>query len=110
MQLHSDQGRNFESALFNEMCALLGIEKTRTSGFRPQSHGLVERCNRTLQDMLAKFVSHNPEEWDQYLPLVSLAYNTSVHESTKFTPCTVMFGREFNLPVDLLMGRPTSVE
>ena len=25
-RIHTDQGRNFESALFKEMCALLGVE------------------------------------------------------------------------------------
>ena len=29
--IHSDQGRNFESELFAEMCRLLGIKKTRTT-------------------------------------------------------------------------------
>ena len=37
--LHSDQGTNFESAMFQEMCALLGIDKTRTTPFHPQSDG-----------------------------------------------------------------------
>ena len=30
-QLHSNQGRNFKSQVFTEMCKLLGIEKTRTT-------------------------------------------------------------------------------
>ena len=94
LQLHSDQGTNFESVLFKETCALLGIDKRRTSGFRPQSDCLVERSNRTLQNMLAKFVSNNPYKWDEYLSLVTLAYNTSVHEITKFSPCKIMFCRE----------------
>jgi hypothetical protein len=42
-QLHSDQGTNFESRIFKEMCEILGSEKTRTTAFRPQSDGLVER-------------------------------------------------------------------
>ena len=48
-QMHSDQGRNFVSAVFTEMCALLGIEKTRTTPLHPQSDGMVERYNRTLE-------------------------------------------------------------
>ncbi|KAK3886996.1 hypothetical protein Pcinc_008878 [Petrolisthes cinctipes] len=43
--LHSDQGREFESALFCESCKLLGIKKTRMTPLRPQSDGLVEKSN-----------------------------------------------------------------
>ena len=42
LMLHSDQGRNFESVVFLEMCALLGITKTRTTPLHPQSDGMVE--------------------------------------------------------------------
>ena len=43
LELHSDQGRNFEPAVFKEMCHLLGISKTRTTPLHPQSDGMVER-------------------------------------------------------------------
>lgn len=46
--IHSDQGRNFESGLFQEVCKLLDINKTKTTAYHPQSDGLVERLNRTL--------------------------------------------------------------
>ena len=47
--LHSDQGTHFESAVFQGMCELLGIDKTRTTPCHPQSDGQVERCKATLQ-------------------------------------------------------------
>ena len=105
-QIHSDQGRNFEAAVFQEMCALLGIEKTRTTPLHPQSDGMVERYNRTLEAMLAKFVSENQRDWDEHLPLVMMAYRTAVRETTGCTPCSMMLGREAAVPVDLLFGRP----
>ena len=33
--IHSDQGRNFESALFKSICRTLHIHKTRTTPYRP---------------------------------------------------------------------------
>ena len=46
--IHSDQGQNFESALFTEMCQLLGMKKTRTTAYHPESDGIVE--SQTLED------------------------------------------------------------
>lgn len=54
--IHSDQGRQFESNLFKEMCVLLGIEKTRTSPYHPKSDGMVERFNTTLDAMLNAYI------------------------------------------------------
>ena len=36
LQVHSDQGRNFQSEIFRGMCSMLGIDQTRTTSFRPQ--------------------------------------------------------------------------
>ena len=54
MELHTDQGRNFESVVFQEVCQILGINKTRTTPLHPQSDGMVERFNGTLEEYLAK--------------------------------------------------------
>ena len=35
-QLHTDQGRQFESQLLHEVCKLLNIHKTRTTPYHPQ--------------------------------------------------------------------------
>jgi transposase InsO family protein len=43
LQIHSDQGSNFESKVFKEMCIILGIHKTRTTPSRPQSDGMIEK-------------------------------------------------------------------
>lgn len=110
MELHSDQGRNFESAVFAEVCRLFGVTKTRTTPGYPQSDGMVERFNRTLLNALASFVDSHQRDWDLYIPFVLFAYRCSVHESTGTSPSMMMLGREVRGPVELLIPRPVQEE
>ncbi|GBM66858.1 Retrovirus-related Pol polyprotein from transposon 412 [Araneus ventricosus] len=107
MILHSDQGTNFNSALFTELCKLLGILKTRTTALHPESDGMVERFNRTILNNLSLFVSRNQADWDTHLPLFLLAYRSAEHEVTGLTPAEMLFGRTLRLPCDILFGRPS---
>ena len=110
LEIHSDQGRNFESVLFKEVCDLVGATKTRTTPYHPSSNGLVERFNKTLVKMIVAFVKNNQKHWDKYIPLLTAAYRSTVHPSTGFTPNLMMLGREVHLPVDLLFPRPAPEE
>ena len=105
-ELHSDRGANFESGLMREVCRLLGIAKTRTTAYHPQCDGLVERANRTIENMLSAYVADNQGDWDIHLPLITMAYRCSVHETTKFTPNKLMLGKETNVPLTLMVGSP----
>lgn len=106
MELHSDQGRNFESAVLAEVCKIFGVHKTRTTALYPQSDGLVERFNRTLLNSLAAYVSEHQRDWDLHTPLVLLAYRTAVHEATGVSPCEAMLGRPLRGPLELVVPRP----
>lgn len=104
--LHSDQGSNFESELFQEMCKLLDIRKTRTVSYHPQSDGMVERFNRTCKQMLKVFVNENRADWDEHLPLLMMAYRSTPHASTGLSPNLLMFGDEVFMPIDLMVEAP----
>ena len=101
-QLHSDQGRQFESDLIAGVCKTLGIEKTRTTPYHPQCDGLIERFNRTLLDMLATTTHDHPFDWEDNIRKVCLAYNTSVQSTTGYTPFFLVFGRQARVPVDIM--------
>ena len=60
LQIFTDQGRNFESNLFVQMCKLLNIHKAKTTPYRPSANGQVERYNRTLMDAVRCFVNSAP--------------------------------------------------
>ena len=84
--LHSDKGKEFDNAMIHKLAELLGTVKTKTTPYYPRSEGLVERFNISLLAMLAMFVSREHDNWDDLLPFMMLAYNTTVHTSTGFTP------------------------
>ena len=109
-QVHTDQGKCFEAALFKEMCQILDIDKTRTTAYWPRSNGLVERVNRTIEGMMCHYVSDNQEDWDVKLPLLMMAYRSTPHRSTGLTPNKLMLGREIELPIDLAFGTPQDEE
>ena len=88
------------------MCRLLRVNKTRTTLLHPQSDGIVECFNRTIEDQLSRFVDSNQRDWDTHIPLLLMAYRTDVHETTGCTPAQLMMGRDLRLPIDLLIGRP----
>ncbi|CAI5674954.1 unnamed protein product [Oreochromis niloticus] len=104
--LHSDQGTNFESAVFQGMCELFGIKKTHTTPFHPQSDGQVERFNATLQKALATTAERCHWDWDIMIPYAVMAYRATKHSSTGLTPNMMLLGREITEPIDLVVGLP----
>ena len=88
--------------MVHKLSELLGTVKT--TSYHPRSDGLVERFNRTLLAMLAMLVSREHDNWDDLLPFMIhvLAYNTTVHTSTGFTPHRLVFGEECSLPGNLV--------
>ncbi|GFS49136.1 retrovirus-related Pol polyprotein from transposon 412 [Trichonephila clavipes] len=106
LQLLSDQGRNFDSAVCKRLCEILAIDKTRTTALHPQSDGMVERFNRTILNSLSLLVSGNQQDWDKKLPFFLPAYRSAVHETTGYFPSQMLFGRALRLPADLLFSQP----
>ena len=106
--LHTDQGRQFESRLVQELCNKLGIKKSRSTPYHPQGAGIVERCNRTIKDQLAKYISDQGGEWDTHINQLQLAYNTSTHSTTGLTPYFILHGREARIPANITCSPPPS--
>ena len=102
--IHTDQGKEFESHLFQHLSQELGSLKTRTLPYHPQGDGMVERQNRTIQAMLSCYVNDCHDDWSDHLPFVMMAYRSSPHESTGCSPNRVVFGREVNLPLTVQLG------
>jgi hypothetical protein len=105
-QFHTDKGTNFESNVMKEVCDMLQIQKTSTTPYHPQSDGMIERYNHTLENSLSTMVKKNQKDWDLKLPYAMMAYRTAIHCTTKYSPYYLCFGREANLPIDIMYGSP----
>ena len=57
--IRSDHGREFENVEFKSFCDKQGIEHTFSAPRTPQQNGVVERKNRTLQEMARTILHEN---------------------------------------------------
>ena len=106
LRILTDQGRNFESELFLELCRSMGIDKVRTSSYRATTNGLLERFHRTLNSMIAKVVKESQRDWDLHMPQIMAAYRASINSVTGYSPNYLIFGKENRAPIDLVMRNP----
>jgi hypothetical protein len=101
----TDQGRNFQSELMDELWELFDVHKVRTTPYFPSANGQCERMMRSMQNMLANYCNEQKNNWDKHLALLQLAYNSAVHTSHNFTPFELEHGRLPRIPLDLLSQR-----
>ena len=106
-QLLSDRGTNFLSELIKGVCDILGIKKINTSGYHPQTDGLVEKFNSTLVSMIAKCCETKKRDWDDHLPYLLYANRTMMQESTQESPFYLLYGRDSRIPTETGLSMPT---
>ena len=99
-KLLSNRGANFTSALVEDLCATFGIQRCRTTAYHAQCNGQVEHFHQMLFYMIGKLVHDKKAQWEQHLPELLQAYNSTRSVVTGYSPHYLMFGRCPCLPVD----------
>ena len=92
----SDQGTEFNNRLVNSLIKATGVDHRVTSAYHPQTNGKVERFNALIPDTLRKFTAEDHMAWPIWIPFVLIAFRSKVHNTTKYTPFELMFGRKMN--------------
>lgn len=105
-RITSDQGRQFESQIFTNIMKRMGIEKTRTTAYHPQSNGIVERFHRTLKSALTARL--NQPNWTQEIPVVLLGLRAVPKNNTDISAAQALYGKTLRLPGEMLEESKTN--
>ena len=108
--LHSDQGKEFDNQVVTELQSVFGYKKIRTAAYRPQGNSVLERMHSTVHKMLAIYSNLACNNWAAMLLFLQLAHNSASTKTLAEAPHHLTFSRAAKLPVELILGVPTTAE
>ncbi|KAG7547174.1 Zinc finger CCHC-type [Arabidopsis suecica] len=101
IQIRSDHGGEFQNEVFEKFCQSQGIRHQYSAPRTPQQNGVVERKNRTLQEMARAMIHGNNISEGFWAEAVSTACyiinRVYVKPGTKTTPYEIWKGKSLNL-------------
>ena len=92
----TDHGRQFESALWQQLMQLLGSKCIWTTCYHPIANGLIERFHRQLKASLK--CSYNSAKWTDSLPLVLLGIHIALKDDLQCTTAELVYITVLCLP------------
>ena len=102
----ADNGPQFDSSVFKDLCAELHIKNLYSTPRYPQSNGQAEATNKTLLSALKKRLEKAKGKWVEELPGILWAYCTTPGRPTGNTPFVLAYGTDAVIPIEV--GMPTA--
>ncbi|QRW12528.1 Transposon Ty3-I Gag-Pol polyprotein [Ceratobasidium sp. AG-Ba] len=89
----SDRDSLFTSTFWSESNRLMGVQTRMSSAYHPETDGATERANKTIGSMLRQCIKGRQSDWVRYLAGIEYAMNSSVSETTGYSPFYLNYGR-----------------
>ena len=89
----TDKGSVFVSQVIHEVAEILGIYLKHATTKHAQTIGVLERAHATTKTSLKVASSEYRKQWQKYLPIAILNYNTTYHSSIDCEPSRVFHSR-----------------
>ena len=101
----SDRDPRMTAHFFAELAKLLGILLRMSTSRHPQTDGQSEKEIQTLTTALRAFCNEHQDDWDDYLDMLELGFNSAKQASTGASPFELLYGRKPRLPVDAALAQ-----
>ena len=108
----SDRGSVFVSSFFTQLMKICGTKMKPSTAYHPQTDGLTERTNQTLETYLRAFCSYQQDDWVDYLAMAEFVFNNTLNSSTQQTPFFANMGYhpDFDITITERTTNPAATE
>ena len=104
LQIHTDQGKNFDGNVMKALCDLFRTTKTHTTPYHPSSNGQVEVFNHIILQLICCFQKNKDRNWDHDLQLLAGAIQGMKNQNTGFSANMMMLEAKVFTPTDIIFG------
>jgi len=106
----SDRAGTFTGQYFTDLYDYLGIKRSMSTAFHPQTDGQTERMNQLIEAHIRAYCNFEQNDWAEMLPMAEYAYNNPNHSATKITPFYANYGYEprSSWPTEVHFRNPAS--
>jgi len=106
----SDRDSTLTGSFFTDLYNYLGIKRSMSTAYHPQTDGQTERINQVIEFYLRSYCNYEQNNWASMLAMAEYAYNNSKHSSTKISPLYANYGFEprTTWPTEIQFRNPAS--
>lgn len=100
--LVTDRDVKFTSRFWRALWKQLGTGLAFSSSYHPQTNGATEKANSTFLSALRTTLTDHKERWTRIVIALEIAFNSTPHSATGFSPFELDIGMEIELPLSHL--------
>ena len=110
-EIISDNDPGFTSTFYNAVLSAFNIKSTHGTPYKCSSTSKAERSNKKINKALRTTLNDKQiRDWDIYLKWVCFALNSLKSRHTGFSPNRLLYGKEINSPLSILVTDPDKPE
>jgi transposase InsO family protein len=106
----SDRDTTFTGSFFTDLYNYLGINRSISTAYHPQTDGQTERINQVFESYLRSYCNFEWNDCAAMLAMAEYAYSNSKHSATKISPFYDNYGFKPRTmwPTEILFHNPVS--